>query len=844
MSYLLRGALALFLSSRFLATAQTDNDNASDPCAAAATQQAQALSDLTISSPSDMMLAVIGAETAFNCVAQLPLDADDAITVLTIIKEYMAFQTTLAYLKDPPEAYQQPAVDILGGLDRLADDVSRGEYERQYDFDLALRSLIAGAHEGHLSVSVGIVGLFTWRLLDSVVAISSDGQELPQVYAFSDVRDNVTDASPMVEIEGQNVFDYLESYANSSTSLGLIDPHADWNQIMWNGPSLFGRIGPDAKSATFVVPAFQATAVYNGPSVSGRFANGSEFEWSYVAGSLADLLDNGWDSAEALYEGAVLNQQESSGGSGSATKMTSTSTMIMRKESTRLPMHNDNDMEARLQPFTRVSDRSGLKARQSFEDQQPLPALRAVPFLGYPRNPDVVQEFFGVGGTVSGYILEDDSVGVLSIPSFQSQPTEVGSSISFSEAVAKFITRAKDAGVEKVVIDLSGNGGGTIFQGYDTAKRFFPALEPSIGFRTRASPQLNVIGSYLTAILDDGGATLDTDVFDETLTIFGTSIPFSSALSLTTDGDSWDSWSDFFGPRRLHGDGFTNTARYNLSSPAMARALGGQDIAGFGADNPLDYDEPPWAAEDVILLFDGTCGSTCTIFAELLKVDVGVRSVAVGGIPQYGPMQGVSGTRGSNVAALQSISDIAAQIRRTLSSLSDSDLNPSAADLFSDALRDISADDIDSLPTPLSSAPWRLGGTVNVLDEIRVGSAPDDPLQFVYQASDCRLFYTGDMIRDIRQLWLAAAKFAGGDDSVCVPGSTDGPGTGSDGVVLEGTEFSGGTVWSSANSTERPEGSEDSNGDDGDGDGDDGSGANALQASFGLIVAMAVLLLC
>lgn len=842
-SRFLQSALALLLlspiQSPLLAAAQRGNDDSSsDPCATAARQQSRALRDFTPDGPSDTVLAIIDAETAFNCVAQLPLDADDAVTVIGIIKEYTAFQTSLAYLKDPPESYQQPSVDLMSGLDRLSDDVTAGKYDRQYDFDLALRSLFTTAHEGHLNAGTGVLGLFTWRLRDTIVAVSADGQELPQVYAFSDVRDDVTDASPIVEIEGESVFTYLENYANTSTSLGLIDPHADWNQIMWNGPLQFGRRGSDTTGATFQVAAFQATSVYNGPSISGRFANGSDFEWLYLAGAPLDLSDNGWDSAQALYEEAVLNSQVSRLSVATASKP---------------KFRNDNDMEVRFLRYMQSPNLRGLETRQF--DDPPVPAMSAVPFPSYPRDPVVTQEFFGVGGTVSGYILEDDSIGVLSLPSFQSNPTEVGSSISFSEAVADFIKAAKDAGVKKVVIDLSGNGGGTIFQGFDTAKRFFPDLEPTLGFRTRAVPQLDVIGSFITAILRDQGATFGEDFFDEALTMFGTSIPFSAALSLTTEGEEWESWSEFFGPQKAQGDEFTNTARYNLSSPAMFRALG-QDIAGFST-NQLDY-EQPWSAEDIILLQDGSCGSTCTIFAELLKVDVGVKSVAVGGIPQFGPMQGVSGTRGSNVARWSGISDISEQIRSMLSS---NRLDSLVVDMLNSALQEFTQSDIDGLPTPLSSSPWRLDGTVNILDEIR-SSAPDDPLQFVYQASDCRLFYTGAMIRDISELWKTAAKFLDGDTSVCVPGSTDGPGVDSESVVLDGTEFSGGSVWASANSTDLPsapggsgndreddsegnnEGSNGgNNGGNNEGGGDDDSGAGVLRVSVSLGVVVAMLLL-
>jgi hypothetical protein len=41
------------------------------------------------------------------------------------------------------------------------------------------------------------------------------------------------------------------------------------------------------------------------------------------------------------------------------------------------------------------------------------------------------------------------------------------------------------------------------------------------------------------------------------------------------------------------------------------------------------------------------CSSTCTIASELLKNQGGVRTIAVGGRPKSGPMQGLGGTKGA-----------------------------------------------------------------------------------------------------------------------------------------------------------------------------------------------------
>lgn len=62
---------------------------------------------------------------------------------------------------------------------------------------------------------------------------------------------------------------------------------------------------------------------------------------------------------------------------------------------------------------------------------------------------------------------------------------------------------------------------------------------------------------------------------------------------------------------------------------------------------------------------------------------------------------------------------------------------------------------------------------VNMRDQIRDGS--DVPLQFVYEAADCRLFYTGTMIKDLTAVWEEVAEVTWRGKRGCVKGSTGHP---------------------------------------------------------------------
>jgi hypothetical protein len=67
-------------------------------------------------------------------------------------------------------------------------------------------------------------------------------------------------------------------------------------------------------------------------------------------------------------------------------------------------------------------------------------------------------------------------------------------------------------------------------------------------------------------------------------------------------------------------------------------------------------------ASDMILLYDGYCASTCTVFSELMKTLGGVQSIAVGGRPQLAAMQGVGGVKGSNIQEFKTLIGLTAKV--------------------------------------------------------------------------------------------------------------------------------------------------------------------------------------
>lgn len=68
------------------------------------------------------------------------------------------------------------------------------------------------------------------------------------------------------------------------------------------------------------------------------------------------------------------------------------------------------------------------------------------------------------------------------------------------------------------------------------------------------------------------------------------------------------------------------------------------EITGYGSRANISQ---PFLAENIILLYDGACASTCSILSEMLRTQGGVKSIAMGGRPIAGPIQGIGGIEGA-----------------------------------------------------------------------------------------------------------------------------------------------------------------------------------------------------
>lgn len=371
-------------------------------------------------------------------------------------------------------------------------------------------------------------------------------------------------------------------------------------------------------------------------------------------------------------------------------------------------------------------------------------------------------------GVVSGYYLEGeglDHVAVIALTAFESSSIP-----EFQSVTRDFFAEAKAAGKTKLVVDFQGNGGGYILLGYDFFRQLFPHIQEDGFSRFRENEGFNAIAD----IVSKAGEGFDPYTSDNSVMIelYQSWFNYRSDLNLTLG--HFPTFDDKFAPHEYANTPYTNLMRWDLNDELTTKnaTFGlGMDVSGYRSLKNLTQ---PFRAEDIVLLYDGVCASTCTIASEMLRLQGKVKSVAFGGRPKEGAIQGVGGVKGSQVLQFQAILSYA----RYAANLTDDEEQKKILSRYTD------------LPITRS-----LGAGVNVRDQI----LPDDvdeglPAQFVVEEADCRLYWTADMITDVTKIWSAAANSAF-NGAKCANGGIEKPsdiaGVSSSGSASGGASISG-----------------------------------------------------
>lgn len=184
-------------------------------------------------------------------------------------------------------------------------------------------------------------------------------------------------------------------------------------------------------------------------------------------------------------------------------------------------------------------------------------------------------------------------VGVIDIQSFS---IASGDRDAFTNDFISGLQDFESKGVEKIILDLSSNGGGDACAGEFIISTFFNST-PDYPSDIKYSPFLERV--VKTAYEQENTKWLD----------------------YKAEGFNGSSW-------------FTTTKEYKRGQESNVKfsqpvAL---SCAGWAGSSTKKYENTKWKPSDVLILSDGRCGSTCAIVASRLRLSHKVPAMGLGGI--------------------------------------------------------------------------------------------------------------------------------------------------------------------------------------------------------------------
>ncbi|KAI0415194.1 hypothetical protein F5X98DRAFT_365310 [Xylaria grammica] len=617
----------------------------------------------------------IAAKVAHDCLNSVPIYKEGALRYIESNKPYIEWQSDTIFKKNPPEDYFFPPHDIWGVLGQIEADIKADKYSSEYAWQQDFYVKLFGpAHDGHfVSYPDVLTNAIEWR----------------RPYALVSISDKPDGSTPEIKIYS----DVISSPETASVVEEINGEDAETFLSKWVFAVTGNQDADAAYNSLFYEKAYEAEVsstgyfhnggrtryVWPGSTTSFKFANGTFVELDNVAAIKGD-----WTG---VVDGPSYFSQFAPGAKSSVAAAETTST----------------------------------------------PAATPAAATGVPGYPEPV--IVSSDNVISGYYLEgegfEDTAVLVALSFAPDDPSE------FQKVAEDFFAGAKKAGKKNLVVDVSANGGGYIFSGYDLFRQLFPDIVQEGLGRWRENPGFNAISEVYSA----NSADFDPDTAPEDI-IYQYESTYNWRYDIDETNEHFTSFGDKFAPQDFLGDKFTNVMQWDFNDPlnTINATFGfGTDITGYRSR--ANFTRPFAGPENIVVVLDGYCASTCTLFSQFLVHDAGVKTIALGGRPsREGLIQGVGGVKGSQSYGY---ADVLANVQEAIAFTNDSAI-----------IKTLSAYDTYVLERNQVSS-------LNVKDEILRSHLEDGtPSQFVAEYSDCRLWWTEPMVRDVAEVWKAAASSA------------------------------------------------------------------------------------
>lgn len=325
-----------------------------------------------------------------------------------------------------------------------------------------------------------------------------------------------------------------------SSFQSLQDPDARYNTMLSNVP--IGTVGSETASSFANYASFPGIHEFNLTYANGTQESLQLIAASNVANFTSTTGDELWDAVCAP-----------------------------------LPVTTDSSSKK----LKRGGNTTKVSKRQAAAKELPAPS-------GYPKP--VVKDPFNV---LVGYFSEDTSlkdVAVMTISSFETSGDGIpeDETRNFAVLAQEFVGQAVAAGKSKIIIDVTGNPGGTVDSGFALLSIFFPNMTIFSATRIRSVPETQFIFDTASRAKNPD----DIQNFQEAGFLISTLVQPDQKTGFASDGD-------FLGPFEILG--VPSTAIFAEDNFIVGNATDAP-INIFNKGGPLNGTEPPYKPEDIVIV--------------------------------------------------------------------------------------------------------------------------------------------------------------------------------------------------------------------------------------------------
>ncbi|KAJ7777138.1 hypothetical protein B0H16DRAFT_1301503, partial [Mycena metata] len=565
----------------------------------------------------------VSSKTAHACELNVPFNQTRSLAVVDTTLKSLEYYSLETWFKHSPNAKIPHDVDIRSLLQAVQNNVSSSEFKTDWDFNIAVTDAFNREQDGHTIYVAACTEAFSWNLPFSISTLAdspSDRTAFPVFLANYDfpgaarhgleahfksigVHVRPYHGARILAIDGVDAGKYLTDLASRSSIYdGLVGGYESLDSRYMR---LMSRYSADTSASLYTqeVGRFGQRSFYPGAhSVTVRLQTTKGIKSLKIPWA-ATFAGKGNTTASFIAQTCSLPDDEVSGPSSAH------GALISRRK-------------AVVAPDTQPAIRAAANANQ---DTARLNYVQ-------PNCLDVVLvTSFGHILTLDIYQLEKHpKVGVMYLEQFEASYPHYSADTYFkdiSNAIFTGLTGLKKAGVEHILLDISGNRGGYIQAGAIAIWSLWPVdLYPGFPAVFRAN-DLITRQSMVAAMKNDSN-------------------------------------SEYFYGNYMNESYMRLTSNEQFMNPPVAQTINGvQDsyshpfLDNFGNNSAAltNFTAPPFAGKDYVLVSNGICASTCSIFSSYLFQKHGVRSAVFGGTPNSTVAQFDGGVKGSEVTDLDDI---------------------------------------------------------------------------------------------------------------------------------------------------------------------------------------------